>query len=499
MIDVELRLGERLRADVSPGLFGGFVEHFGRGLYGGVWDLAGGHVRADVQAAARGMGVTNLRYPGGCFADSYHWRDGVGPPAERPTYERTYWTDLHLHGIDIDPAFAAKLGPRETNAFGTDEFLRYCNDVGAEPLLTVNFGTGTPEEAADWVRYTNRRADSPRSVRWWFVGNEIDEPSELGHCPPHEYGRRFREFAGAMREVDPEVRVIAVGRCVPAGGEGWNEGVLRGAGDAVDMISLHYYFPSYGLGRDLAENEEEFRQLLAGARTLGEGMDWALGELDAARPEEPLPVALDEWSLWSAWDDLLARNHRLCDSVYFGGCLNRMIERSERVRFAMISHLVNCLAPIQTSEDRMHVTAAYLTLRLYRSAVRRHRVALEVEAPMLDVVPLPGRSHNKPLGGTTSDMRRVPAVDAVATGDDSGTALLVCSGTLDEPIRATIHGLPSRARGRARWITGPDPFARNEFDAPATLGYAQADVTADASGSCTLDLQPATVTAVEVG
>jgi alpha-L-arabinofuranosidase len=298
-----------------------------------------------------------------------------------------------------------------------------------------------------------------------------------------------------MRDVDPDVRVIAVGRCVPGGAEDWNRRMLEEAGDAADMVSLHYYFPGYTLGRDLADNEDEFRQLLAGARTFGEGLGWALGELDAAGHPE-MPVAIDEWSMWSAWDDLIARNHRLCDSIYFGGCLNRMIERADRVRFAMISHLVNSLAPIQTTEDRMHVTAAYLTLALYRRTVRRHRVELDLEVPLLGVVPLPGRAHNKPLGGTTSDIRGVPAVDAVATADDGAIALHVCTGTLDEPVRATVHGLMPGARGHARWITGPGPFARNRFDAPATLGYAQATYEADARGTCTVELAPATVTAL---
>jgi alpha-N-arabinofuranosidase len=154
---VELRLGAEPGGDVSPGVFGGFIEHFGTGLYGGIWDSEGGHPRSDVLAAVRGMRPTALRYPGGCFSDWYHWKDGIGPRSERPRYERQFWTGIQIEGIEIDPELSERFGPPETNAFGTDEFLRYCNDVGAEPLLTANFGTGTPEEAAEWVAYTNRR------------------------------------------------------------------------------------------------------------------------------------------------------------------------------------------------------------------------------------------------------------------------------------------------------------------------------------------------------
>jgi alpha-L-arabinofuranosidase len=491
MIDVEMRLGSRSETDVSPGLFGALVEHFGRGVYGGVWDSAGGHPRADVLAAVRAMGVTALRYPGGCFSDWYHWRDGVGPASERPRHERQYWTGIEIEGIEIDRELAQRFGPPETNAFGTDEFLRYCNDVGAEPLLGVNFGTGTPEEAAEWVAHTNRRPDSPRSVRWWFIGNEIYGRWELGHCTAAEYGRRLRDFSAAMRDVDPDVRLIAVGETPRRDGKGtWNAEMLTAAGDAVDMVSLHYYFPGYTLGRDLADDEAEFRQLLRGARQLGEMLDESLAEI------APLPAALDEWSLWSAWPDLMARNHRLCDSVYFGGCLNRMIERSDRVRFAMLSHLVNCMAPIQTSDDRMHATAAYLTFQLYRESVRGFPVALDVQAPSVDVQPFHAQPESAPLGGTMGSAQSVPILDAIATDDDRGTTVLACSGTLEEPIRATIDGLPASCRGRARWIDGPGPFARNELDAPARLGFAQAPCETDASGRCTIELRPATVTAI---
>jgi alpha-L-arabinofuranosidase len=497
MIDAELRVGGRPGSCVSRGLFGGFVEHFGTGIYGGIWDSEADQPRSDVLAAVRRMGPTALRYPGGCFSDWYHWRDGVGDRAGRPTHERQFWTGFQLDSSPIDPELSERFGPRETNAFGTDEFLTYCNDVGAEPLLTANFGTGTPEEAAEWVAYTNKRAGSPRKVRWWFIGNEIWGPWELGHCSAEEYGARFREFSSAMREVDPEIRLIAAGNCQPQGYSGWNEGMLGAAGDAVDMVSVHFYFPGYTLGRELADNEEEFRQLLLGSRVLGENLDWTAENIDSANERDaPLPISLDEWNLWTAWPDLISRNHRLCDSVFYGGVFNRMIERADRVRFAMISHLVNCMAPIQTSPDGAFATAAALTFELYASSVRANRLPLEVDAPTVDVKPFPERTTGAPLGGSAARAGGVAVVDAVATADERGTAILACSGTLDEPIRATVRGLPPGASGRARWIDGPDVFARNDFDAPSRLDFSESPYSADENGVCTVELRPATVTAL---
>ena len=412
LTDVELRLGAPGGSSVAPGLFGGFVEHFGTGLYGGIWDLEGGQPRADVMAAVKTMGVRMLRYPGGCFSDWYHWRDGVGDPAQRPRYERTYWTGLEIPGLDIPRDLAERFGPPEPNAFGTDELLRYCVEVGAEPLLAVNFGTGTPEEAAEWVAYTNRRAGSPRAVQWWGIGNEIYGDWELGHCPADEYGRRFREFAAAMRAVDPEIKLMAVGSADRGRNHpGWNEDVLRTAGEDADLLSLHFYFPGAALGRQLADTPAEVHQLLVGSRLLAQTLDHAIAEVDAVRPG--LPVALDEWGLWSEWEDLLHRNHRLCESIFFGGCFNRLIERAGRVRFAMISHLVNCMATIQTSGPRMHVTAGNLTFQLYSEHARGFAVPVEVDAPSVGVPPFAEfvASGNQALGGTAGPAREVQVVE----------------------------------------------------------------------------------------
>jgi alpha-N-arabinofuranosidase len=497
---VELRLGGDADQEVSSGLFGGFVEHFGTGLYGGLWDLEANGPRADVMAAVKAMGVTALRYPGGCFSDWYHWRDGVGEAAQRPRYERTYWTGLEIEGLDIPRELAERFGPPEPNAVGTDEFLSYCVGVGAEPMLAVNFGTGTPQEAADWVAYVNRRSGSPRKVRWWGIGNEIYGHWELGHCSAAEYGRRFRAFATAMRAVDPEIQLMAVGSADRGRNHpGWNEEVLSAAGDDVDLLSLHFYFPGAALGRQLADTQEEVRQLLLGPSMLGKTLDHALAEVDAVRPG--LPVALDEWALWSDWSDLLSRNHRLCESIFFGGCLNRLIERAGRVRFAMISHLVNCMATIQTSGPRMHVTAGYLTFQLYRRHVRGFALPVEVEGPSVQVPPFAefNPSGDQALGGTGATSREVGLIDAAATRDADGTTIFACSAALDEPTRARIHGLSPGARGRAISVSGPSPFAQNEFDAPDRLGFAETDCAADSAGTCTVELPPATVTALAFG
>ncbi|MEJ2131221.1 MAG: alpha-N-arabinofuranosidase, partial [Gammaproteobacteria bacterium] len=201
--------------EVSPLIFGGFLEHMGRCIYEGVYDPESPHAdedgfRADVLEALRGLDVTVVRYPGGNFASGYHWRDGIGPQDERPTVRELAWQSI------------------ETNRFGTDEFLELCSKLGWRPMLTVNLGTGSPEEARDWVEYCNaptgtRNADlraangarEPHGVGLWCLGNEMDGPWQLGHVPARDYAVRAQQAAKMMKDCDRSIRLVACGSSGP--------------------------------------------------------------------------------------------------------------------------------------------------------------------------------------------------------------------------------------------------------------------------------------------
>jgi alpha-N-arabinofuranosidase len=485
---------------ISPYVFGALTEHFGRGIYGGLWDAQRNVPRADVQAAVRALGVTMLRYPGGCFADWYHWRDGTGPREDRPRHPRTYWTDFRVPGVD--PSLANIFGPPETNAFGTDEFLRYCLDIDVEPMLVANFGSGDAQEAADWVRYCNRSDTSPRPVRWWSVGNETFGPWEIGHCSGREYGKGFAEFAVEMRAVDPSIRIVAVGE--PAeGGSVWNDDVLREAGDHVDAISLHYYFPGPWIMRPLRDDEGDFLQVATGADELGAVLDRTLAQIDAVvGPERVLPVSLDEWNLWATWQDLVTTTNRLADAPLFAGFFNRMFERAGRVHFGMVSHLVNCMAPIQTRDDRMFVTAGYLVQQLYRSMSRAAAVTTITES---DVMAVPAFTdladdvaRESILVRGHGNAREAPELDCSATADAAGVTVFLASRLLDAALRVTVSGLPSSASGRLRWLHAAAPWSRNDEEHPDAIGFREAAVTTNAGGTATVDLPPHTVAALVV-
>jgi alpha-N-arabinofuranosidase len=484
---------------ISPYVHAALTEHFGTGIYGGIWDARRNVPRADVQAAVRGLGITMLRYPGGCFADWYHWHDGIGPREQRPVHQRTYWTDFNAPGAAA--GLGRLFGPVEHNAFGTDEFLRYCLDVDAEPMIVANFGSGDPQEAADWVRYCNVAGTAPRRVRWWSVGNEIFGEWEIGHCSGSAYGKRLVEFSEAMRAVDPTIRIVGVGEAATPGST-WNADVLAEAAGAVDAMSAHFYFPGPWIGRQLRDDEADFLQVATGGDELGAVLDAPIAEIDAATgPGRRLPIALDEWNLWGTWEDLLHTTNRLADAPLFAGFLNRILERADRVEFAMVSHLVNCMAPIQTRGDRMFVTVGYLVQQLYRRLARSTAVPVTCSSDLMDVPPfadLSDLAKKAILVEGHGDARRSPELDGSATADDTGVTVFLSNRLLGEPLRVTVSGLPASASGRLRWLHADSPWSRNDEERPDAVGLRQCVVETDRAGVVDVEVPPHTVAALAV-
>jgi alpha-N-arabinofuranosidase len=514
---VTVRLDDQPGAAISPHLFGALTEHFGRGMYGGIWDTERDIPRADVKAAAAAAGYTMFRYPGGCFSDWYHWRDGIGPKAGRPSHPETYWTGFRFDTLmpaglgerfALPAEISRQFGPPETNQVGTAEFLKYCADLDVEPMLIANFGTGDPAEAADWVRYTNRSGRTARPVTWWGVGNETYGQWELGHCTAAEYAARYNEYARLMRGVDPSIRLVAVGCGDPdsgAEGRNWNQQVVTDAGDNIDALSVHWYYPGSWVGRPLRDDQNDYLQVAAGPDALGRMLDRVRADLIAARgPDHGITLSLDEWNLWVELTDLLTTNARLCDAVFFAGCFNRMIERADLVRIAMISHLVNCMAPIQTRGDRHFVTSSYLVHALYRKFVRARQVGVHVETGELAVPPfdeaLISSAEMSSMVGLTGDPEGTTTsmFDASASRDDTGTTVFVVNKHFEAAADIDVVGLPPGAAVRLRLLTGPSPFAANDEDHPDQLGFVDLHFTVLPNGSVRFLLPTATVGALVV-
>ena len=346
-------------APLERRVFGTFVEHMGRCVYGGIYEP--GHptadangFRRDVLALTKELGATIVRYPGGNFLSGYDWEDGVGARERRPTRLDLAW------------------GSTESNEFGTNEFVTWCKAAGVEPMLAVNLGTRGPDEARHFIEYCNhprgthysdlRRAhgfEEPHGIKLWCLGNEMDGPWQICQKTATEYGRVAQETAKLMRWVDPGVQLSACGssnRGMPTYGH-WEHEVLERCFEHVDFISLHQYFRNdagdIGSYFAVLEDLDSFIKEVA-----------AIADSVAARRRSPkrIMLALDEWNVWykahapadlrkPGWPrapTLIEEVYNFEDALIVGGVLITLMNNACRVKAACLAQLVNVIGAIMT-------------------------------------------------------------------------------------------------------------------------------------------------------
>ena len=350
---------------VSPRVFGSFIEHLGRAVYGGIYEP--GHptadrngFRQDVLALIRELGVTVVRYPGGNFVSGYRWEDGIGPSEKRPARRELAWMST------------------ETNEFGTDEFVDWGRLAQLEPMLAVNLGTRGPAEAGDMYEYCNHPAGTalsdlrianghrdPHNVRLWCLGNEMDGSWQMGAKTAQEYGRSALESAKLMYYPDmnrsgtdlfkPEFIVCgSSGRGMPTFGT-WDEQVLEQCFDKVDYLSVHSYTSP--------RNADPLSYLAFGDTTMGPLIREVTAICDAVaakrKSSKRVHLSYDEWNVWrgdeakpfAAWTKapkMLEDVYTLADALCVGGMLITLMNHCDRVKVACLAQLVNVIAPIMT-------------------------------------------------------------------------------------------------------------------------------------------------------
>jgi alpha-L-arabinofuranosidase len=354
-VDIDRQIGE-----VDPLLFGNFAEHLGRMIYGGIYDEgnslsdADGY-RKDVMDAVKKLGVSILRYPGGNFSSGYDWKDGIGPKDKRPVRAELAWNDL------------------ESNRFGTDEFLRYCERIGAQPYICINGGLGTVDDARHWVEYTNesrhtywadeRRKngrDKPYRVKYWGLGNEIDGTWQLGHKNVEEYAKFAIEAGKAMRLVDPSISLIASGSSnygTSADWQGWNRTVVNALRGQADYIALHTY---------INNRDDDFEKFMANSATIERYIDTTAADIKAASQPgaRPMYIAYDEWNVWyrATNKEHLEEVYNFEDALAMGMFFNAFFRHADVVKMANLAQMVNVIAPIMTSKTGMYLQTIYFPI-----------------------------------------------------------------------------------------------------------------------------------------
>ncbi len=442
--------------------------------------------RADIVEAVVDLGPTLIRWPGGWFAEVYCWKDGVGNPDHRPI-TRKYHSTVRRK---CNPSW-------EDNHFGTDEFIQFCRDIGAEPVLVVNSGYEEEgvnlderiAEAADWVEYCNgpetskfgamRAANGhppPYGVRYWEVGNE---PWGMA---PEAYAQRLIRFARPMKERDPTIEVIASGG--NAYDRHWNETVIAVAGGHFDHLDLHYYFAC-----------DDYLAAMAEPLKYGEFIEDMSREISSAHPEgKRAGISILEWNSNSTWIDA----SKLKEGLYAASFLNMLERQGARVTQSGLWPLLRKVQPpgnhasdhslVWYDNHRIFLTPTALAFQLYRRHFAPERLLCDVDCETFDV---PDRSG-------------VPYLDVVATRDEARSILIlkVVNRNPANPIEASVITAgapadPGRAEIRVSTLTGPDVNARNDLCNPAAVGIVDAALDA-AANDFTYIFPPHSVTVMQI-
>ncbi|WP_405719922.1 hypothetical protein OG607_06495 [Streptomyces sp. NBC_01537] len=437
-------------------IFGQFVEHFHREIYGGIYDPGSPlsderGFRTDVLDALRALQVPVVRWPGGSFASGYHWKNAVGP--------------------DRTAVFDRAWRVRESNRFGTDEFLAWTEELGAQAYICTNAGTGTLDEMSDWVEYCNaptgtqwadHRATNgrkrPYGVRYWSVGNENYEEWELGAEDPEAWARRVTEAAKIMRRVDPTIQLLAASNGNPE----WTLPMLRSAGKYLDYISVHRYWDALADHNQPAGFLSSMAHTIEPERTIVQLI--ALLEV-AATPH--VSIAFDEWNLrgWhhpegNSPDAIGARDlnddnstYTMADAIFAASFLNACIRHGDRVRMANFAPAVNARGSLFVHEKGVVKRSTYHVFEMYASLLETHT--------------LPAVAHTR---GLDADGTEVPLIDVAATGNpESGTlsiALLNKSADSESPVRLRVNGALAADPATVTVLGAASPDAFNDVAHP---------------------------------
>ena len=447
---------ERVIGDIDPKLYGNFVEHLGRCVEGGVFqegsklsDASG--YRKDVFEGAKNLKIGLLRWPGGNFSSNYHWKDGVGPRDKRPPRLEMAW------------------GTVESNRFGTHEFLDYAEKLGTEPYVCANLGTGSWEEAQQWVEYCNSAEDTemtrlrkqngrqqPWKVTYWGLGNEMDGPWQMGHRSAEDYGKFALEAAKLMKWTDPNVKLIAAGSSNYGAGSdwtGWNRTVLDYLRRHADYLSLHLYVGN------AANNYPEF---LASSVELNDRIKTAEGTIRNVLSSEPadrkIYIAWDEWNVWyrargskERGRRILEERYNLEDALVVATFLNAFVNNAHIVKIANMAQLVNVIAPMFTNDEGMFLQTIYYPLQMFANYSKGKALDLFVDSPTYS---------SKRFG----DVRYI---DTSAAYDNGALVLNVVNRHQTEPITIEIEAEDKQFSGPVSIseVNGPDIKAENDFNA----------------------------------
>jgi alpha-N-arabinofuranosidase len=473
-------------ATINPNLFGHFAEHLGECIYGGIWvgpdspipNTDG--IRNDIIGLLRAMKAPVIRWPGGCFADDYHWTDGIGPREGRPRRINIHWGEVI-----------------ETNHFGTHEFLRLCELVGAEPYICGNVGSGSPRELRDWVEYVNFPGDStlalqrganghgaPFNVRCWGVGNENWGCG--GHFGPEDYAKEYKRFASFLRGFGQPLDLIA---CGPAGNDtGWTRRFLTELGGYRHLhgFAAHYYCGTAGASTQYTESQ--WYQLLEQAIRMERLVTQQRAILDGFDPDRRIALIVDEWGSWHPAEAgrnpaFLWQQNTIRDGLVAALTLDIFCRQADKVQMGNIAQTFNVLQAMALTEgDQMVVTPTGHVFAMYAPHQRGRAVTLRVETDAVGPEP-----------------HRLPRLSGSASVNGRKLFVTLVNADAGEPAEAKIKlvGGAQAQGGTLTLLAGESIRAYNTFEQPAAVAPVTAPLRAGWD-RFTVTLPPASVAALAI-
>jgi alpha-N-arabinofuranosidase len=483
----------RIISPISPLLFSGFAEHLGRCIYEGIYDPASPHadengLRTDVLAALRELNFRSMRYPGGNFLSGYRWLDGVGPRDQRPRRRDLAWQSI------------------ETNQFGTNEFMNFCKQINTEPMLAVNMGTGTIQEAADLVEYCNapvgtQYADlraahgysEPHKVKYWCIGNEVDGPWQIGHLEAHEYGAKAREAAKMMHWHDPSIQLVLCGSSnnSMATYPEWDRIALEFCWEQVDYHSMHYY---------AGNREDDTGSFLALTAEFEDFVDTLAGVLRYVkaknRSRHEVFLSWDEWNIayklrdpqpeWQEAPHHGEEVYNLEDALVVAQWMSVFLRKSDVLKIACLAQIVNVIAPILTIRDTLLKQSIYYPVMLFSKLAAGAALDVVVSAPMY----------------STAKFGDMPLLDVSASYNEANntSAIFIVNRSQTESITVDLNWQDRTPKSikAAYQLSGTDPKAANSFENPNQIVAVKAAAPAIDGQTATLMVPPLSFTAIEV-
>lgn len=449
---------------INKHIYGHFAEHLGRSIYGGFYvgeDNAKiphtNGVRNDVVDALKELKVPNLRWPGGCFADTYQWKDGIGPKSERPTIVNTWWGNV-----------------TEDNSFGTHDFLDMCELLETEPYLAGNIGSGTVQDLMDWVQYVNFEGESPMSklrrengrekpwnVKFWGVGNEAWGCG--GNMMPDYYSNEYRKYATFMAGWTNETGLYRVASGANSADYAWTESLMKNIpSHMVSGVALHHYSViDWGKkGPSTTFSEDQYFTTMKRALFMDELIEKHSAIMDKYDPEKNVALIVDEWGGWYEVEPgtnpgFLYQQNTMRDAMIAGTTLNIFHKHCERVQMANLAQTINVLqAVILTEDDKMLLTPTYHVMEMYN---------VHQDATLL---PLEIKSNDYVVGD-----EKLSSISASASKDKNGSthiSLVNIHAKEGQEITINIEGANLKTVS-GRILTSKNLQDHNTFDNPEKI------------------------------